>query len=1379
MTDEQLIQLLADQLPEDLTVEQIDLLRERIRDSDAVRDALLAELQLEEALAAHHAPPSHDFQQLLEKVDAITQADDLHGRPVRAWPFLAALLLIIGIGIAVVIFLPAPDPDPDPIAVLPAEPSNPTNPADDENTQVIENDPDPQPDPAGTDQDDAKPQNGDKPENENTDAETDRLLEILPAHRLHDYDWRNQSERWMSRVRTILDGRRFDHKGDYFELDGTYRLKPTLKEGRMLRLAFSDEKRLTLEIWSGREGVLLSLYDDRIIAEKVLAADDQRKRIEVREYLGDAGGIWEMEREGALDLRYQEGSVVLASGERVHHVIPLAEEPDQVIFDAQGRLRLRLLEWRAVNPIELPESPSWSARWGAYAPPTPISPVNRWVWQIEMSERDREADEDRAEIEVDEQAGTLIFSVKQTQDPVYFWTALPGGSGIQASVRIEEADRGVRVGLADDRFNSDEPIEFTEGPKTKRLIATHRPGDKRQNEQDEQRGYFADQPFDLAFSRMLDHSDIAYRPAAGPWRSIRSKSSDSNHRRFFVQIPPGDGTRRVRLSLGAIKQLGAMERLFPPATEALNWDESRRYRSLDDLFAHTAAFRPDHIPLDVWQQWYAVRALEAGDSRDLRRLAAGYLIDEAIQKNRPYDQIVGALQEMPVRVALGWRAAGEDWDRLREQFDQLALREHHAGRSEHLTDLLAVWYALPGGISDYPNSQITMPLQLGRLVLLDAWQNGSDQNLRRQAKRMLYHATWGNGELRNDRQDRDLISLARWAERVATNRIGDQPIGETAPIPIDWSHPLIVEADRTTLNTFAEFVAAVEVGAYEQALTLLTRHDLPDGIAPVGQGERLFQSIHLRTLQLLKETPEMLTLLKREYAGIGELRLQRAREARDPIALQGIATQFFGTKAGRDALESLADRDLAMGNFFVAVNRYRSLLTNYDLGPAAHDIRGKLRLAAAMVGQSVGAPMTQPITLSGGVLEPAQFEAMIQDLIVRHQSGAASLDGGRGTMEGPGFGEVTPRSLGSFQSGRDDRTRELGRMTGWVSSDRWLILNAHGRISGFDLREGKQKWSHEQRFNDDRTRQYPATPTIVGDRVFARMPAGRRDQIVALSLEEGKVLWQREYDQGFITDPLVVGSWVYVLTWRPGLGESIEIILRRLSMTDGQSAQETRLINLRDDRENRQAPKPIISDSSLLITVGNTVLSCDLLGELQWVRRLSYLPRDAAPQLWEDRIWSTPLIAGDRLVISPPGSPHLTCIDLVSGREVWQRLIPDLRHLIGISGDRLFFTSEQNVHALNLSDGEQVWHHLQAARPQAILPAAGYALLALHFDENTPALRWYDAANHQLISDQPFTTSDHSDPAVIFSDGQRIFALTNLRSNNNEAKLLELTIESK
>jgi hypothetical protein len=69
MNEQELMELIGSRLPEELTVEQVTELRAALRGSPAVREALLRELNLEQALAERFAPSTREAHAIVHQIE--------------------------------------------------------------------------------------------------------------------------------------------------------------------------------------------------------------------------------------------------------------------------------------------------------------------------------------------------------------------------------------------------------------------------------------------------------------------------------------------------------------------------------------------------------------------------------------------------------------------------------------------------------------------------------------------------------------------------------------------------------------------------------------------------------------------------------------------------------------------------------------------------------------------------------------------------------------------------------------------------------------------------------------------------------------------------------------------------------------------------------------------------------------------------------------------------------------------------------------------------------------------------------------------------------------------------------------------------------------
>ena len=70
---------------------------------------------------------------------------------------------------------------------------------------------------------------------------------------------------------------------------------------------------------------------------------------------------------------------------------------------------------------------------------------------------------------------------------------------------------------------------------------------------------------------------------------------------------------------------------------------------------------------------------------------------------------------------------------------------------------------------------------------------------------------------------------------------------------------------------------------------------------------------------------------------------------------------------------------------------------------------------------------------------------------------------------------------------------------------------------------------------------------------------------------------------------------------------------------------------------------------------------------------------------------SAPIIADGRVVMTAPESPNVVCLDLGTGKKLWQKSRNNALQAAGVHGSLLVLTGPTEVTALNMADGESRW----------------------------------------------------------------------------------------
>jgi outer membrane protein assembly factor BamB len=109
------------------------------------------------------------------------------------------------------------------------------------------------------------------------------------------------------------------------------------------------------------------------------------------------------------------------------------------------------------------------------------------------------------------------------------------------------------------------------------------------------------------------------------------------------------------------------------------------------------------------------------------------------------------------------------------------------------------------------------------------------------------------------------------------------------------------------------------------------------------------------------------------------------------------------------------------------------------------------------------------------------------------------------------------------------------------------------------------------------------------------------------------------------------------------------------------------------------------------------------------------LPRDLAPAVY----------AYGRLYVAPADYDRVLCLDVETGRLLWEREHVAVVHLLGAGNGRLIFTTTKGVRALRAADGTDDWI-AQPAEPEG-LPSFGRGFLAGDY------VYWPTAAGVQVL----------------------------------------------
>jgi len=473
------------------------------------------------------------------------------------------------------------------------------------------------------------------------------------------------------------------------------------------------------------------------------------------------------------------------------------------------------------------------------------------------------------------------------------------------------------------------------------------------------------------------------------------------------------------------------------------------------------------------------------------------------------------------------------------------------------------------------------------------------------------------------------------------------------------------------------------------------------------------------------------------FRGRAEKQLADAIAAADHDRILAVARRWFHTPAGRQAAVVAAVTALEAGQPLAALDWIDRLTASGeagDLAPTLEAMRvlarrqsaaAPARLAEADWRQLRGGPARNTVVDASRPLLVPRYRVPL----VRHPLEASRLERMRRTAADTGAPLLpagSPLAVGDF-----------------------LVVHTPLGILAIDFESGKRLWlesavtaaepeeaaaeagDHSGRVFDDATSanlasdgrlvfavETPPAALALGeqlmggfDRRFVRLAAGDTsgNSLSAYDLAGGgRLRWRvpakaRGADEGdedpawFLGAPLVVGDELLLLIERSG-----EVRLEARGADDGQLRWQQPLAAY-DDRETITNPEargrrlagltPALSDGVLVCPLGaGSVVAFDvaaraLLWSHTYARRPAEEERPGGRELGEP----CPVIAGDRVLMTPFDGQELLCLGLRDGRPAWPEPRRGRGRVAGVEGGRVIVVGDAAAEALDLATGRQLW----------------------------------------------------------------------------------------
>jgi outer membrane protein assembly factor BamB len=1380
VTDDELIELVGTHSPEELSLEQVDALRQAMHASPALRAALAERLEMEqylgEALGRFEVP----IDRILER--AGRQPGNRSLLWLLGWSTAVVLLIAAGVGLVYrTYFRPEQQPQVEnqPLAQIDEPPpieAEPPIPAPAEPEPPSSSEP-PTESPAAAPAETA-PKTPAASSQSPTTVASEAPAEPWTAIATSDAPLRPAAEaafdesllepslaaaefrRWVEPVAGQPYNAKEQNASTVF--DGLGRLLAPWRDDLGLRVWMHDHHGLKLHFWNGHEGVTLMYYayPPAWVAYQTTRAGDEPRPATFALAATD-NHRWARSGGGRFELRHTDGYLRISRGDLLVLAAPLAKPPKEVYLDGRATIRAVAIERSQpvplvadVRPVIVNMDQPANADWSGELP--------------EGAKLDRLPD------------GSVELKTTKTTAAAHIWTPLAKTGLCEAIFELDNPQPGCGVFLGDAMGKPLHEVRFfhesRSGATSYGFIT---PGDSRTESNHD----IAQHPTPLALKRQwlrlvlgcgtlkcwTSSDGQHWSRAMAP---IQSTKGLAPFQTIGLACVKTDQPRTLRLCSFQLRSLPALERLLPPELDqkalALTGDGELE---LAGWLRQVIDNQPVDVPPDEWRRACAVKSLAAGVSTKLGNGLILGLLDEAISLPASLDERLALLEQMALIAPTG------DGSHFRELALALAQRYEQLGNRLIVEGEDRPYTAIASALRRTPiMTEAPLPLlpeslvryEFLHLAQLDRWEEAVEL-----AGRINF---WSRPADPNRRQNRDgLLALADWAEGSAFRSLSTRRTGTASVLRAEWRHPLFEVLSKEGYNILAEFNAALEGQSYHDACQIISSADPHGalGLLPDARDDHLLVSLPAAVQMAMREHVALRQTMNDEFGPRGRLRVQQAIAEGDRVALEAATTQFSGTAAAALAHLWLGDRALASGDFTQATGQYQRALAS---DPQSLGVRARLRLAAAMLGRNEQSPLTAEVEIGEIRYTAAEFEALVAELL-RARSGTAAggvtLASSSTASAVPAPARLVAKRFGSFDGdlGSDPQQTQYpeldwaGRQLAATVAGKRLYVSNRFQVVAYDLATGDKKWSAELSKEHGHAHSWPLAPMpplIAGQQLFQRRITTKGPELACFDLEKEKLLWTARPGDHVATDPLLVQDQLLAITISVPQEGLLQLHLTSLEPRTGEMLSQRPLVQLRDVW-NRQVPCQLaLAGDQIVAHCGGAVLCCDLLGQVRWLRRRVWLPQSVDPD-WPRQYVEPPLVQEGLVYLSQPGVREVQCLELASGRLRWQRTMPSLRRLVQVSQERLLVEDDTGIVALDAATGEPAWSYSTEALLHAQLSDNQQVLICcrqqIDKESQRPCLIWLEAATGRELARSPLVELADKQPMLgpMVSQGKRLW----------------------
>jgi outer membrane protein assembly factor BamB len=1187
--------------------------------------------------------------------------------------------------------------------------------------------------------------------------------------------WENAAGQAFNWGQEAVGGRRIAR------FQGVAKLRAPWRGDTLLRMTLVDSAAFELFFWRGREGVSLRYYTTR---EPHVWAAYRLKRDDLASFFGKRialiatdNGAFFRSTPGLFDLQVHDGELILARGGIPLLTAPFGGLPDEVFLE--GQCRFRGMTAHKSELIPLPDANPHPVVFGQIPA--------QWDW--------RPAEGTTPLVREPFADGSIRFTADSREQAGRAFAVLPRAGLQELIFRIDEADAGTAITFGDAHGEPRAQIAIFRDQKTEQLtFGLLTPGELREvSDHDVAQfptPYFAPGEW-IRVATGLGTLQVWTSGDRRHWGHLAASTNppfEGNIGSIGVLVSAGPAQRSITLGHLEVRELsGLTARADPTMKEAVPTFAPEELRDFTLWMHRVVVAHPKGAETDRWIDTCAVATLQRGPQRELglellRRLLAG-----VGQSDATAVQAIAALYDAAlltdtweVHSALPFAQALEEIG-----IQQLSHGEPAPSRAIRAAWLRMLMWTVTSAKSAF--DRLAERELIGAVAAGD-WKLAS---LLAQETRFWNVPSLPNAPLPESAQSLD--RLARWASIVAAEQQPGVAASQSA-MPIAWRHPVLQEVNKEGYNLRAELDSALVGKAYGDACRLVTtlNESLADGLLPDLRDRQLFVSMPTAILTAQREHPEFAAAMNRHYGETGLIRVRQAIADGHEDIIRAATIQFLGTAAAAEAHQWIGDRHLAAGEFSKAEAEYR-----FGLDTASNEqhreLLPRLRFAAALSGTQVDVSAELPdaeINVNGAKLNADEFAALVQESAARasSQPSRTTATARLATPIVPATYKLEPRATFDGHPGNNPGRAEFrfgdpfGKQMAVASDDRHMYLSNRFQINAYDLQTGQVQWTQGVGSEQGEAHDFPflsMRPLIHGDHVFVRRLTRAGIELCCLKRSDGSVIWKQRPTTHVLTDPALWQGNVCAIIGGRTDDEQLQTEFGQFDLATGQLISTQPLVRFRDIWNQAIPCRWSVGERWAVCQIGPITACLTSNGGLRWVRRPTWLP-GPVDNLATDFRAPDPILAGDRVLISVPGSRTVDGIDLATGQLAWRTPIPDVRGLRGVNRSRAVAEVDGGLVGLEIDSGHIAWQaHLGGVLEacsiddDTILCARrGFALTPQH----RPTLVWLDAATGKELAQSQLETAEKEEWQLgpIYQAGGKTWLLGGSGWKDHRRDLLEL-----